>query len=92
MRGLTQQQLAEKAGISQQAVGHAESGLRENPRVLPKIAQALGVPEPWLRYGPEELAAMDASTIDLATRIIALSEEDREFMMQSLKMLEKKRQ
>lgn len=40
-RGWTQDELAERAGVTQGAIGHAESGRTKRPRDLPEIARAL---------------------------------------------------
>lgn len=47
-RGWTQDELADKAGVTQGAIGHAESGRTKRPRDLPEIARALGVSVEWL--------------------------------------------
>lgn len=46
--GLTQADLAQMAGTSQQAIQQAESGKALSPRYLPRLARALGVPVEWL--------------------------------------------
>ena len=45
-RGLTQEELAKRAGIKRPYVSHLESGVRKNPSLptLKKLARALGVP------------------------------------------------
>lgn len=50
-RGLTQVQLAEKAGVSQGTVGNAESGVRKRPRDLLQLAAALDASPHWLESG-----------------------------------------
>lgn len=57
--GLTQEQLAEKAGVSQQSVQQAEVGRNRSSRSLVLIAMALGVSPIWLQTGkpPKNLAA-----------------------------------
>lgn len=49
--GLTQAQLAGKAGVSQGTVANIESGLRQNPRELMAIAKAANVLPEWLKSG-----------------------------------------
>lgn len=49
--GLSQEQLAYKAGVSQGTIGNIESGLRKKPRELVKIATALEVRPEWLDTG-----------------------------------------
>lgn len=48
---LSQQELADKVGVSQQAIGKIESGVTQNPRSLKVIAAALDVAEHWLQFG-----------------------------------------
>lgn len=49
--GLTQGQLAEKAGTSQQSIEQLEAGKTKRPRYLPELARALGVTIEWLLDG-----------------------------------------
>lgn len=48
---LSQAKLAEKAGVSQSAIGMIESGERENPQILVPLAAALGVTAEMLATG-----------------------------------------
>jgi len=47
----TQQDLADKAGVSQGSIGHLESGRTKTSRRLTAIAHALGVDPVWLAEG-----------------------------------------
>lgn len=49
--GMSQEQLASAAKVSQGTIGNVESGLRKNPRELLSIAKALGVRAEWLKDG-----------------------------------------
>jgi len=49
--GMSQEQLASVAKVSQGTIGNVESGLRKNPRELLSIAKALGVRAEWLKDG-----------------------------------------
>jgi len=49
--GLTQGQLAEKAGVGQTTIANYESGLRGRPRSLLQLASALDVSPEWLESG-----------------------------------------
>lgn len=49
--GLTQEQVAELAGVSQGTIGNLESGARKAPRELLAIAKALRVRAEWLKHG-----------------------------------------
>lgn len=49
--GMTQPELAKKAGVSPGTIGNIEAGTRKNPRELLAIARAAGVRAEWLRDG-----------------------------------------
>ena len=49
--GLSQQQLANKAGVSQVTIQHLESGRNATSKKLLEIARALGVTAEWLASG-----------------------------------------
>lgn len=49
--GLTQTELAERAGTSQQAIEQLENGKTQRPRYLPELANVLGVTVDWLVKG-----------------------------------------
>ncbi len=49
--GITQKQLGDAVGLSQQAINQIESGEVLNPRRIEKIAQVIGVNAGWLRFG-----------------------------------------
>jgi len=51
--GLTQVELAEKAGVSQQTIQYLESGRNKSSRELVNIALALGVNPVWLDKGTQ---------------------------------------
>ena len=53
LRDLSQAQLAEMAGTTQQAIQQAEKGRARQPRYLHQLAQALGVPANWMVVGEE---------------------------------------
>lgn len=53
-RKMTQAQLARTAGVSTSTIGNLESGLREKPRELNAIAQALRASARWLEAGEGE--------------------------------------
>lgn len=51
--GLSQPELAKKAGVVPGTIGNIESGARKSPRELLAIAKALGVRAEWLKDGTE---------------------------------------
>lgn len=52
--GISQAQLAERIGISQQSVAKIESGETLQPRKIKEIANVLNVSQKWLQLGIEE--------------------------------------
>ena len=50
-RGFTQEYLAEKAGVSVEAINHVENGTILRPREIVPIAIALDVNPAWLQFG-----------------------------------------
>lgn len=60
--GLSQQELADKAGVSQGTIGNVESGARKRPRDLLEIARALRVSPDWLSSGKGEAEFRDADS------------------------------
>lgn len=57
LKGWTQQQLADAAGVTQGAIGNLESQSRHQPRDLLAIASALGVSAVWLDKGEGDMLA-----------------------------------
>lgn len=49
--GISQEKLAAKVGTSQNTISKIIRGIVKNSSFMPDIAEALGVTEPWLRYG-----------------------------------------
>lgn len=58
--GLSQGGLAEKLGVSQQAVQNVETGRARKPRYLFEASRILGVSYDWLLFGVDEQRAFSA--------------------------------
>ena len=89
MRGLSQEELAKVANVSQQTISYIEQGKRDNPRSLNRIAAALGVPEAFLRYGEADLNTLDATVMDLAFRVARMTQEDQSKLEDYIALIEK---
>ena len=50
-RGLSQKELAQRAGVTQSTIGNVEAGLRRQPRELLALAAALQTTPQWLSSG-----------------------------------------
>lgn len=79
-QGLTQEELAEKAGVSRAMVGNIESGIRKMPREISKIAKALDTSAGWLQFGDERIDALTPEDIEIAIAVSELAEEQREMI------------
>lgn len=73
LRGLTQAQLAEIAGLSTIGISNIETGTRHpRPGTLEAIAKALGVSEIELHGGRSPGASLDLNNSELIGRIVAI--------------------
>lgn len=70
--GLTQEQLANKVGISQQAITQLEKGEILRPRNIQKLADALECSPAWLQFGIEEIDQLDQTAIEMALKWMKL--------------------
>ena len=63
-KGMSQAQLAELIGLSQQSVAKIENGDTLQPRKIKDIAKALGVPQKWLQLGIEENGSLSDFVVE----------------------------
>lgn len=54
LHNLSQAELADKAGTTQQAIQQAEKGKARQPRYLHKLSQSLDIPVDWIVFGEVE--------------------------------------
>ncbi|HHT0282681.1 TPA: XRE family transcriptional regulator [Klebsiella oxytoca] len=62
--GLSQAQLGEVIGLSQQSVAKIENGDTQQPRKIKEIAKALGVTQTWLQLGIEENGSLSDFVVE----------------------------
>lgn len=75
-RDLSQEKLAERAGVSQVTITHIENGRNQSSKKLVEIAQALRVPAEWLSTG----AGQDVVMASLTTKSVASIEANAEMI------------
>lgn len=73
-RGLSQDQLGERAGVTQVTITHLEKGRNQTSKKLVQIAQALRVPAEWLSSGAGHEAAVAALSTNSVLPIEANAE------------------
>ena len=91
-RGLTQADLAQRAGLEPSAVSHFEAGRRQPSfHNLRKLADALSVTTDYLIGRDLKPGASGPAVEGLLDRVAELSEEDRELLEDVAKTLARRR-
>lgn len=83
-KGLTQQELADLAGTTQQNIQNIEAGVVQRPRKIGAIAKALGDSPAWLQFGVEAIDKLDAEAIELAMSWMDLDEPQKSAMKNAI--------
>lgn len=77
--GLTQLQVAEKAGVTDTLISMLESGERKHPRRMSEIAAAVGKTPAELMFGePENMTELDTEAVELSIHIMGLNQDQRD--------------
>lgn len=76
--GLSQAQLAEQAGSSQQTIQKIEGGIIKRPRNIKALAEALQESPAWLQFGAREIDNLDRDVIMTAVTLQSLPKSLRE--------------
>lgn len=75
--GMTQEELAQKAGTTQDVVQKIENGHVERPRKLEDLANAVSRSPAWLQFGVEAIDNLTPEAIKAAQALDALPDEKR---------------
>ncbi len=98
MKDLSQIDLAELAGTTQQAIQQAETGKARSPRYLHKIALALDIPYEWLTMNiapdAKEKAAVTSGLAekgrDVLDSFFSMPKKDQTLILELMKSRQKK--
>jgi len=75
--GLTQEQLAERAGTTQAVIQKIENGKSLRPRKIDEIASALDINAAWLMFGNDRYDDLDSEAMQVAAAWSRLCEPAR---------------
>lgn len=95
IKGLSQMELAEIAGTTQQAIQQAETGKARNPRYLHKLALTLDIPYEWLTMNVQpdkKLAKADGFSEkgrEVLDTFFAMPKKDQSLLMELMKSRKK---
>lgn len=98
MHGLSQAELAQKAGTTQQAIQQAEKGKARQPRYLHQLAKNLDIPIEWMMFGSaEEQAkksalknALNDQSNDVLESFFAMPKKDQRLIYELMQSRQKK--
>lgn len=79
--GLNQEELAKKAGVSQQTINKIEGGRIKQPRKIKAIADALQESPAWLQFGAREIDNLDKDVVLAAVALQELPAETRKIII-----------
>ncbi|PZQ45378.1 MAG: hypothetical protein DI551_07515 [Micavibrio aeruginosavorus] len=96
IKGLSQVELADIAGTTQQAIQQAESGKAQNPRYLHTLSHALGIPYEWLTMNigagrntkPE--SGFSEKGREVVESFYAMPKKDQKLILELMKSRQKK--
>jgi transcriptional regulator with XRE-family HTH domain len=80
----TQEYLAHRVDSSQAVIQKIENGKSLRPRILERIADALGVTPAWLQFGVEQAGELNEEAIELARAWAGLEEPHRSAMKEAI--------
>lgn len=86
---MTQVELAAKLGIPQGQLSQIESGRIKRPKNTRELANALGCTETHILLGVEEIHGLDPKSANMALRLAALDDEQRDHVLALIDAFEK---
>lgn len=86
---MTQVELAAKLGIPQGQLSQIESGRIKRPKNTRELANALDCTETYLWFGVDEIHGLDPNSANMALRLAALDEEQRNHVLALIDAFEK---
>lgn len=99
LNNLSQAELADKAGTTQQAIQQAEKGKARQPRYLHKMAQVLDLPVDWLIFGEavsdqktqdkKKLSGLNDKASDVLENFFAMPDKDQKLIYELMKSRQK---
>jgi transcriptional regulator with XRE-family HTH domain len=78
---MSQEQLADRVGLSRQAVAMIETGKTLRTNKIKEFAMALDVSPGWLAWGDERMDEVDEDALQAAIDIAALAPEQRALIL-----------
>jgi transcriptional regulator with XRE-family HTH domain len=86
---MTQVELAAKLGITQGTLSQIETGYIKRPTNTKDLADALDCTETYLWFGVDEIHGLDPSNANMALRLAALGDEQRNHILAMIDAFEK---
>lgn len=97
---LSQAELAQKAGTTQQAIQQAENGKARQPRYLHRLAQSLDISIEWMIFGDavdmqeesqdKKTMGLNDKSADVLQNFFAMPEKDQQLIYELMKSRQKK--
>lgn len=74
---LTQQELADRSGVTRDVVARIETGQTKRPRELEVMAKVMNVSPAWLMFGEEKIDELDRDALEMALKFAKLDEQEK---------------
>ena len=87
-KNMTQQQLADIAGVAQTTVSKVEISGTTDPETITKLARALKIPEALLVFGGEHLSTLDPDAINVALAYARATPSNKEKIREYVSFLQ----